>query len=53
MKTVIKIGIAILISDNGNINVRTRHKDRHFMIIKGSIQQVDMIINIRAFDSLK
>ena len=46
-----KAGIAILISDKINLNIKkiTRDEEGHYIVIKGSIQEEDMtIVNIYA-----
>ena len=46
-----KAGVAILISDKIDVKIKnvTRDKERHYVMIKGSIQEEDMtIINIYA-----
>ena len=46
-----KAGLAILISDNIDFKIKTvtRHKERHYIMIKGSIKEEDItIINIYA-----
>ena len=45
-----KAGVAILISDKIDLNMKiTRNKERHYIIIKRSIQEEDItIINIYA-----
>ena len=46
-----KPGVAILISDNIHFKIKnvTRDKERHYIMIKGSIQKEDItIINIYA-----
>ena len=43
-----KAGVAILISDNTDFEVKAvkRHKEGHYIMIKGSIQEDTTIINI-------
>ena len=43
-----KVGVAILISDKIDFEIQTvkRDKDRHYIMIKGSIQEDITIINI-------
>ena len=43
-----KVGVAILISDKIDFEIQTvkRDKDRHYIMIKGSIQEYITIINI-------
>ena len=44
-----KAGVAILISDKIDLKVKiTRHKGGNHIMIKGSIQEEDMIVNIYA-----
>ena len=46
-----KAGIAILISDKIDFKIKTvtRHKEEHYIMIKGSIQEEDItIVNIYA-----
>ena len=45
-----KVGVAILISDKIDFEIQTvkRDKDRHYIMIKGSIQEDITIINIYA-----
>ena len=46
-----KAGVAILISDKIDLNIKTitRDKERHYIMIKGSIQEEDIaIVNIYA-----
>ena len=45
-----KAGVAILISDKINLKIKiTRHKEGHYIMIKGSIQEeVTTIVNIYA-----
>ena len=46
-----KAGVAILISDKINFKIKTitRHKEGHYIMIKGSIQKEDItIVNIYA-----
>ena len=46
-----KAGVAILISDQKDLNIKkiTRDKEGHYIMIKGSIQEEDMtIVNIYA-----
>ena len=41
-----KAGVAILISAKVGLNIKkiTRHKERHYIMIKGSIHEEDVII---------
>ena len=44
-----KAGVAILVPDNIDFKIKTitRHKERHYIMIKGSIQEEDItIVNI-------
>ena len=45
-----KAGVAILISDKIDFTIKTitRHKEGHYIMIKGSIQEVITIVNIYA-----
>ena len=46
-----KAGVVILISDKTDLKIKkiTRHKEGHYIMIKGSIQEEDMtIVNIYA-----
>ena len=47
-----KVGVAILIPDKIDLKIKiTRDKERHYIMIKGSIQEEDItIINIYAPD---
>ena len=43
-----KAGVAILISDKIDLKIKeiTRNKEGHYIVIKGSIQEEDVIVNI-------
>ena len=43
-----KSGVAILISDKIDLKIKeiTRNKEGHYIVIKGSIQEEDIIVNI-------
>ena len=43
-----KVGVAILISDKINLKIKKiiRDKEGHYIMIKGSIQEEDIIVNI-------
>ena len=44
-----KAGVAILISEKTDFKIKTRDKEGHYIMIKGSIQEEDMtIVNIYA-----
>ena len=45
-----KAGVAILISDKIDLKIKeiTRNKEGHYIMIKGSIQEEDIIVNIYA-----
>ena len=45
-----KVGVAILISDKIDLKIKkiTRDKERHYIMIKGSIREEDIIVNIYA-----
>lgn len=46
-----KDGVEILISDKGDFKAKTRDKDGHYIVIKGSIQQEDLtVVNIYALN---
>ena len=47
-----KAGVAILISDKIDLKIRiTRYKERHYIMMKGSMQEEDItIVNICAFN---
>ena len=46
-----KDGVEILISDKSNIKAKTRDKEEHYIMIKGSVQQEDVtVVNIYALN---
>ena len=45
-----KDGVEILISDKSNIKAKTRDKEEHYIMIKGSVQQEDVtVVNIYVY----